>query len=253
MNNDYAVIASSHLIQAKVLGMILNKLGYHVEILAAGGGEPPSFVQPSAKILFADAAMEPRWFSAFKSGGFTGSFIALYDRGGLTHAQGFDGSLLFPVSASETKRLLARLCASKGQDQVFMGNVTAAEKTEPGKNTSFQIFSKADLEENFMGNMDLVRSLLGRFIERTEQQVADIPGIAAGGDWETARRDAHTIKGSARSMSGMDLGDAAMRWEDACKNQDLNTVHALAPEVAEALLRFKTAAQPFLSEKPATE
>jgi HPt (histidine-containing phosphotransfer) domain-containing protein len=101
-----------------------------------------------------------------------------------------------------------------------------------------------------MGNMDLVRSLLGRFIERTTLQITGIPGIAESGDWETARREAHTIKGSARSMSGMDLGDAAMRWEETCKNKDLDAVKALGPEVAEALVRFKAAAEQFLSEPP---
>jgi HPt (histidine-containing phosphotransfer) domain-containing protein len=236
-----AIIASSHLIQAKVLGMILCKLGYRVEIAS-----PVPQELPQANLLFADAITGRERLAALRAGGFDGSLIALYDGGegglGESRDHGFDDSLVLPVSGSSAKKLLARLCAAKGQGTVFAGNTTAAlDQGCP------QVFSAAELDENFMGNMDLVRSLLLRFIDRTIRQVADIPGIAESGDWETARREAHTIKGSARSMSGMDLGDAAMRWEDACKSKDLVALFSLGPEMTEALARFRTAAEQFLS------
>jgi HPt (histidine-containing phosphotransfer) domain-containing protein len=99
-----------------------------------------------------------------------------------------------------------------------------------------------------MGNTELIRSLLRRFIERTERQIAGIPGLAERGDWETAVRETHTIKGSAWNLSAMDLGDAAMRWEETCRNQDPAGVSAQGPEVAAAFARFKTLAEQYLSE-----
>jgi HPt (histidine-containing phosphotransfer) domain-containing protein len=113
------------------------------------------------------------------------------------------------------------------------------------KNKTEGIFSAAELRENFMGNMELVRSILVRFIERTERQIAEIPGLAERGDWETAVREAHTIKGSARNLSAPELGDAAMRWEAACKAGDPQAVRNLAPELAEAFARFRAAAEEF--------
>jgi HPt (histidine-containing phosphotransfer) domain-containing protein len=245
-----AIIVSSHLIQAKVLGMILGKLGYKVELESPLPQEAAAASR--ARLLFTDAIIGREWLSALKSGGFDGSLIALYDgsEGGLGESRdrGFDDSLVLPVSGSDTKKLLARLFVTKGQGKVFAGNMIVTPEKD-----RLQVFSVAELDENFMGNMDLVRSLLVRFIDRTAQQIADIPGIAKSGDWETARREAHTIKGSARSMSGMDLGDAAMRWEDACKSKNLDAVFSLGPEMAEALVRFKSSAEQFLAEPPAKE
>jgi hypothetical protein len=47
-------------------------------------------------------------------------------------------------------------------------------------------------------------------------------------------------------MSGMELGDAAMHWEDACKLKDLTTLNCLGPEMEEAFVRFKEEAAQFL-------
>jgi HPt (histidine-containing phosphotransfer) domain-containing protein len=111
-----------------------------------------------------------------------------------------------------------------------------------------RIFSGERLLENFMENTTLVKSLLVRFMERTERQLADIPLFAEQGDWETATREAHTIKGSARSLSAPELGDAAARWEEACKTGDTLAVWALVPEMGEAFGRFKAAVNRYLAD-----
>ncbi|MDR2376805.1 MAG: Hpt domain-containing protein [Treponema sp.] len=119
---------------------------------------------------------------------------------------------------------------------------------DAGKNPA-RIFSIERLFENFMGNTTLVKSLLVRFMERTEHQLTDIPLLAEQGDWETATREAHTIKGSARSLSALDLGDTAARWEEACKTGDTLAVWALVPEMTEAFGRFKAAVNRCLADE----
>jgi HPt (histidine-containing phosphotransfer) domain-containing protein len=116
-----------------------------------------------------------------------------------------------------------------------------------------RVFSAAELRENFMGNMSLVRSILVRFIERTEDQIGEIPVLAEKGDWESSVRAAHTIKGSARSLSALDLGDMAMRWEDACRQRDAAAVKARYGDIVEAFDRFKAAAEGFLSQRTEDE
>jgi HPt (histidine-containing phosphotransfer) domain-containing protein len=125
-------------------------------------------------------------------------------------------------------------------------------ESKDGSNTA-RIFSGPRLCENFMGNSELVHSLLRRFIERTERQIADIPGLAERGDWETAVRETHTIKGSARNLSALDLGDAAMRWEETCGTRDPSAVKAQGLEFAAAFARFKTLAEQYLSERESHE
>jgi histidinol-phosphatase (PHP family) len=114
-----------------------------------------------------------------------------------------------------------------------------------------RVFSPEELVENFMGNTALVRSLLVRFMERTECQAADIPVLAEKGDWEIALREAHTLKGSARSLSALELGDAAARWEEACRAGDPQAVRDLAPKLAAVYDRFKAAAKRYLAEDEA--
>jgi HPt (histidine-containing phosphotransfer) domain-containing protein len=111
-----------------------------------------------------------------------------------------------------------------------------------------RIFSWPRLRENFMGNEELVRSLLRRFIERTEGQITSIPGLAERGDWDTAVRETHTIKGSAWNLSAQDLGDAAMRWEESCKSRDPVELTARGRDCAEAFTRFKALVEPYLAD-----
>jgi HPt (histidine-containing phosphotransfer) domain-containing protein len=111
-----------------------------------------------------------------------------------------------------------------------------------------RVFLAGELVENFMGNTALVRSLLARFMERTERQLAEIPALAEKGDWETAIRETHTIKGSARSLSAPELGNAAARWEELCKAGDSAAVQALGPEVIGAFARFKTEVNRYLAD-----
>ena len=113
---------------------------------------------------------------------------------------------------------------------------------------SARIFIAGELIENFMGNAELVKSLLGRFMERTERQMAEVPLLVERGDWETAVREAHTIKGSARSLSAPGLGDVAARWEAACKAGDTLAVWALVPEMREAFDRLKIAVNRYLAD-----
>jgi signal transduction histidine kinase/DNA-binding response OmpR family regulator/HPt (histidine-containing phosphotransfer) domain-containing protein len=110
-----------------------------------------------------------------------------------------------------------------------------------------EIFDIADLMETFMDNDEAARTLLAHFIERTEPQIAAIPGMAGQEDWESARRGAHTVKGGALTMGGRELGKAAARLELACKNKDRAEMTAALPPVEEAFTRFKTAAEAYLA------
>jgi HPt (histidine-containing phosphotransfer) domain-containing protein len=110
-----------------------------------------------------------------------------------------------------------------------------------------QTLAASELYGNFMGNVTLIRSVLGRFIERTERQFTEIPVLIEKGDWEAAIREIHTLKGSARTLGGRDLGNAAMDWEEACKKKDAAAIPPGAVHAGEAFARFKTAAEKLLA------
>jgi polar amino acid transport system substrate-binding protein len=132
-------------------------------------------------------------------------------------------------------------------------NGPGAAAAAKSKKETERIFSAAELCGNFMGNMELAKSILIQFIKRTERQIAEIPVLVERGDWETAVREIHTIKGSARNLSALDLGDAAARWEEACRRKDLPALGALHDGTAGAFVRFRTAAGEFLPPGPEGE
>ncbi len=121
---------------------------------------------------------------------------------------------------------------------------TAPEPEVPNPQT----LNAAELLDTFYGQAEMVRSLLGRFIERTLAQIMLMSDLLSSGDWETLRREAHTIKGSALNLTGKDLGAAAARLESAAKDGDRAAAEAALPGIEPAFLRFKAAAERFIAE-----
>jgi CheY-like chemotaxis protein/HPt (histidine-containing phosphotransfer) domain-containing protein len=111
------------------------------------------------------------------------------------------------------------------------------------------IFSSAEVLEAFLDNEEMAVSLLEHFLERTGAQIEGFPALPAAGDWETARREAHTIKGAALTLSGGELGKAAARLEGACKNTDRPETEAAFQELKEAFARFRNEAGKFLETR----
>jgi HPt (histidine-containing phosphotransfer) domain-containing protein len=110
------------------------------------------------------------------------------------------------------------------------------------------VFDSAGMLDTFMGNSEMALSLLSRFIERTGAQIDAIPGLIAQGDMDTARREAHTIKGAAFTMGGMELGQTAARLEAAFKNRDEAEMEAAFPPLKEAFTRFRKEAGDFIKK-----
>lgn len=111
------------------------------------------------------------------------------------------------------------------------------------------VLDEANLLETFFGNQEVVSSLLGRFIERTEQEIALLPDLIKKEDWETAQREAHTIKGSALNLSARHLGTTAAQLELAIKNRDAQAIAVALPLLAPAFKAFRQAAETFIQSR----
>jgi len=101
------------------------------------------------------------------------------------------------------------------------------------------ILDTGQLLENFFGNKESVQKLLTRFMERTEAELGALPELIAKKDWETARREAHTIKGSALNLAAQDLGQSAARLELDIKEAKEEDIPAALKALTEAYGRFK--------------
>jgi HPt (histidine-containing phosphotransfer) domain-containing protein len=116
-----------------------------------------------------------------------------------------------------------------------------------------KIFDAEDLLAAFMNDREVVRSVLPRFIQRTEEQIRAFSELQARGDWETSLREAHTLKGSALTVSGTELGRLAERLEKACRFQARAEAAACLPPVEKAFARFREQAEAWLRGEGGSE
>ena len=115
-----------------------------------------------------------------------------------------------------------RLSATSETDMQSSGSVR-----EPVR--ELEVFNYKAAVETFLGNEELVRSLLSPQMEKMEGEVKQIREALKRKDWETIRTTAHSIKGSCRNMDMNRCGEAAAVLEDAGKNADESAVIAGLP------------------------
>jgi CheY-like chemotaxis protein/HPt (histidine-containing phosphotransfer) domain-containing protein len=110
------------------------------------------------------------------------------------------------------------------------------------------VFDSRELLDTFLNDTETIKPLLSHFLERTAGQIDELPALGERENWEEARRIAHTIRGSALTLSGQELGRAASRLEQAYKTMNRAEINADLPPLREAFIRFKAAAETFLGE-----
>ena len=89
------------------------------------------------------------------------------------------------------------------------------------------------------GDVAETRELLDDFMASTTTDLATLEAARAAGDLPAVTREAHKIKGAARSIGAGELGEAADALETAGRAQDAAHVPALAADIATAVHRMR--------------
>ncbi|MCD6342432.1 MAG: response regulator [Spirochaetaceae bacterium] len=113
--------------------------------------------------------------------------------------------------------------------------------------TGMAVFDYAAAVDTFLGNEELVRSLLRPQMEKMEGEVKMIRDAVSGKDWETVRTTAHSIKGSCRNMDMNRCGEAAAVLEAAGKNTDEQGAVAALPRLEAEFPLLKAEVEKILS------
>ncbi|MCL2473168.1 MAG: response regulator, partial [Treponema sp.] len=262
------LIAEDHPVNQKLFAAILEKLGYSA-ILADDGIEAVEKALANKVALILMDIQMPRMNGYEAAGklrktGFDRPIIAvtasaLSDEREHCLNAGIDDVLIKPFKRADVEKILLKW--------VKAGDIEAAHTTEipqtpeelsvsaiPVEGPDIvpvskpdAVFDSAVITDTFMGNRELIGNLLPRFLERTQAQLKTIPDFKEAGDWESARREAHTIKGAAFTMSGSELGNAAAHLELAFLHNDHNAMETAYPLLQEAFSRFKKEAEDFLA------
>jgi signal transduction histidine kinase/CheY-like chemotaxis protein/HPt (histidine-containing phosphotransfer) domain-containing protein len=154
-----------------------------------------------------------------------------------------------PRPVPEAKPVVVASPGVRGASPVRVAGPGGAAPAAPVSLTGEDaVFSGRDLVDTFLGDVETVKPLLRRFLERTAGQIDELPGLAERGEWKEGRRIAHTLKGSALTLSGGELGQAAARLEGAYKTMNRDEIDRGLPPLREAFIRFKAAAETFLED-----
>ncbi|HKJ86243.1 MAG TPA: Hpt domain-containing protein, partial [Spirochaetia bacterium] len=107
-------------------------------------------------------------------------------------------------------------------------------------------FDFAAAVERFAGNEDIVRDVVDRFIAKCEAIVGSFSDYLDAEDFESLEREAHGLKGGARNLEALPLGDAAALLEAAAKMEDEARCRHYIAELAEPVAAFRAVAQAHL-------
>ena len=183
-----------------------------------------------------------------RSSGFSGPIIAvtatlLPEDEENRKESGMNDVLIKPINLSEIKRMLEKWLSAKKKPSEGLPESSPISVSGP------PAFDPKEMFDAFTSDEEIVLPLLARFIERTEGQLENFRALITSVNWADARRDAHTIKGTASSMGGRELSKAAGVLELACINASAEETKTAYPLVLEAYAKYKKEAEEFIRNK----
>ena len=253
------LIAEDHPVNQKLFSMIMDKQGYSSILADDGLDALEKIAANQVALVFMDIQM-PRMngYEAaenLRKQGFKKPIIAvtasaLSDERQHCLNSGIDDVLVKPFKRPDIEKMLQKwIVISETTPEATLIPIEEfpLEITEPAVNEQGSVFCAEEILDTFMGNREMVLQLLLRFINRTQEQIKNLPYLEKAENFEAARMEAHTIKGAAYTMSGTELAKASARLELAYKNIDREEMKAAFPPVTGAFARFKKEAEDFLS------
>jgi len=247
------LVVEDHPVNRRLFEMILEKIG--VEVFSAEDGLEALEVSASNSLdlIFMDIQM-PRMngyeaAEELRKRGFKRPLIAI-TAGVLAEEQdqcwkaGFNDILPKPFKRPHIEAMIDTWA---GKTSAFIGwkNQQKIEQI-PMETMPKGVFSREYLLNTFMNNEESAKTLLAGYIDRTAEQLESLPDLVRKQNWEDACRTAHMIRGSAMTLSGMDLGQAASRLEMACKQADTVEAEPALAATVDAFGRFRIAAEEYL-------
>ncbi len=151
---------------------------------------------------------------------------------------GMDDYLAKPIEPDELAQVLAK----------WLGHTApigewSAEKTL-GPPDGGEVFDRSGLLKRLGGNRGLADRLVREFLADTPSQLRILRKLLEDGDAESARRQAHKLKGAAANLSAEALREVALHAEQAAMAGQLNQVAELLASMEGEFERVRRVLQP---------
>jgi len=166
-------------------------------------------------------------------------------------AAGMNDYLTKPIRMDVLEHMLEKWLAGAEQP----GAAERATPTEPPQQlppapkprpaVSPAAFDEPDLLQRLMGNSDLARRVVSRFLTSVPQQLAALSEALEQADGKNVRLAAHSIQGAAANAGGAQLRETARQVEQLGNSGDFVAVRRLMPQLATAMEQFRAATERF--------
>ncbi len=246
------VVEDNKLNQDVALG-ILEKLGYRADVVADGRGALCALAEKDYDLVLMDCQMP----------GMDGYEASRRIRQPDTAVRNHD----IPIIATTAHALAGdrKKCLDAGMNAYLpkplrpvpleqaieqwtggpLAPAPVAPLPEPTRNDAAMAFDREDFVERLMGNEDLARRLVRGFVDDMPEQIARLAQAVSNLDAEAVRLVAHSIKGAAASVCGLEMQEIAHRLEQNGRAGDLAAASAALPELSASLDRARPIMQKF--------
>jgi HPt (histidine-containing phosphotransfer) domain-containing protein len=104
-----------------------------------------------------------------------------------------------------------------------------------------------------MGNEDLAQRIVRGFVSDMPRQIALLAQAVKDLDGDAVRLAAHSIKGAAANVGGLEMRDAAWKLEQTGSAGDLTGAVAVLPQLSATFERLRPALERFCHQDPGTQ
>ncbi|MFH1146537.1 MAG: response regulator [Pseudomonadota bacterium] len=244
--NARVLLAEDHPVNQKVGCAMLKKAGCQVDVAADGSKVLEAIEKCRYRIIFMDVQMpvmdgheatrairemeketgEHRTIIAMTAHAMAG------DRE-ICISAGMDDYISKPIKEATLLGILDKWLGET--ESVNQSDLTAPQ--EPVEADSAPICIRAALER-FGDDRAFFLEVLEDFKEATTLQIERLSEAISGGDAETVRREAHSIKGAARTVSAEALAEKAFRLEMMGKEKDLSEAGIMLDQLSAEFKRL---------------
>jgi HPt (histidine-containing phosphotransfer) domain-containing protein len=111
-------------------------------------------------------------------------------------------------------------------------------------------FESEDFVERLMGDRDLAKRVIRGFVDDMPRQIALLAEAVSGGEASQVRLIAHSIKGAAANVCGLEVRDAARTLELSASTGDMTGVVTALPALSRSLEHLRPIVENFCEEDP---
>jgi CheY-like chemotaxis protein/HPt (histidine-containing phosphotransfer) domain-containing protein len=160
-------------------------------------------------------------------------------------ASGMDDYLSKPLQPAALRGMLEKWLAAQASEAAVPAPAEEPDKGEREEEAA--AFDGQDLLERMMGDRELAGRAVRSFLSTAPRQLAALADALSRADAAAARMAAHSLKGAAASVGGVQVSETAKQAELLGKAGDLAAVRELMPRLSAEYDDFRDATRTFWS------